>query len=379
MKWGTKIMAFEPIEKTPGVSPLLVRLYDTHNLYSLAQNKGSGDACLELTTVMVDLLTVKLSEKESELITDVLLALMKQAESDLKIALSERLSSMENVPLRMILALANDEISIADSVLRNSPVLHDMDLAYILKAQGIEHGRSIAVRPGLSGALIDLLADMKDLIIAQNLASNDRIDMTTHAFDIIADMAQDHEDLAQPLASRGDLPKEIADKIYRFVSNEIQKQLHERFGNDANKLIIELEDVTQEITHPALGNENTYSQLIETAQRLRRAGELRLSTIIAALRRGQPATFMADLAVYADLPIDIVKRLLKQETGRGLAIICKLRDVPKSDFVSLYLLTERFRSNTKRIINHMELSRIMVMYDGITATEARNAVKNTYH
>ena len=72
-------MAFEAFEKTPEVAPLLVRLYDTHNLYALAKDKESDGACSELTTIMTDLLSIKLSEKESELITDVLLALMKQA------------------------------------------------------------------------------------------------------------------------------------------------------------------------------------------------------------------------------------------------------------------------------------------------------------
>lgn len=373
-------MPFEPIEKTPGVSPLLVRLYDTHNLYSLAEHKESGDACLELTTVMVDLLSIKLSEKESELITDVLLALMKQAEKDLKVALSERLSTMEHVPLRMILALANDEISIADPLLRRSPVLQDMDLVYIFKAQGVEHGRSIAARPGISSALIDLLADMRDLVIARNLSENNDIDMTFHAFNVIADMSDDHHDLAVPLASRKDIPKEIADKIYRLVSDELQNQLDKRFGDAAETPIISLEEITQEIIYPEKRvDENSHKELIYAAQRLKRSGELKLSSIIATIRRGQPATFMAQLSVYADLQIDMVKKLLQQDTGHGLAILCKLRDLPKSDFVSLYLLTERFRSNTKRIINHAELSRIMVMYDGITANEARDTIKSMHH
>lgn len=77
-------MAFDGLEKTPGVVPLLVRLYDTHNLYTLAGEKQISDACAELTTIMVDLLSIKLSDREKELIADVLLGLMKQAEKDLR-------------------------------------------------------------------------------------------------------------------------------------------------------------------------------------------------------------------------------------------------------------------------------------------------------
>ncbi len=373
-------MAFEPIEKTPGVSPLLVRLYDTHNLYSLAENKGSGQACFELTTVMVDLLNIQLSPKESELITDVLLTLMKQAETDLKIALSERLSAMEKVPLRMILSLANDEICVADPVLRRSPLLQDMDLVYILKAQGAEHGRAIATREALSDALIDLLADFRDIVIANNLATNDKITMTRHAFDVIADMAQAHHDLAQPLLSRKDLPKEIADKLYRFVSDELQERLRARFGKEAEAPIIDLEDITLEIIHPErVIPETAYAQLIANAERMRRRGDLKINTILSTLRRGQHATFLAQLTVYTNLHIEVVKKLLQRESGLGLAMICKANDIPKNDFVSLFLLTERFRTNTKRIINHAELTRIMAMYDKTSLDAAKSGIRNAYN
>ena len=103
-------MAFDGLEKTPEVAPLLVRLYDTHNLYSLAGEKECDSARMELATIMTDILKIKLSDREKELIADDILGLMKQAERDLRAALSERLASMDNVPLRVGLGLSNDSI-----------------------------------------------------------------------------------------------------------------------------------------------------------------------------------------------------------------------------------------------------------------------------
>ena len=48
-------MAFEMLQKSQHVAPLLVRLYDTHNLYTLAENKGDEGSCFELATIMTDL------------------------------------------------------------------------------------------------------------------------------------------------------------------------------------------------------------------------------------------------------------------------------------------------------------------------------------
>ncbi len=239
-------MAFEAIEKSPEVAPLLVKLYDTHSLYALAENKDSA-SCYELTTVMTDLMTIKLSEKESELITDVLLGLMKQAEKDLKLALAERLSSMENAPLRMILTIANDEIDIADPVLRSSPVLQDLDLLYILQSKGVSHGRAIAFRRGLSAAVIDMLAGTKDFEIAVTLCENDGINLTQRAFDIFTKMAIERKALAKPLLSREDLPQDVAGQLYQFVSDELKAVLRDRFGIGAAPVIAALDDVSLEM------------------------------------------------------------------------------------------------------------------------------------
>lgn len=371
-------MTFEVLEKSPEVAPLLVRLYDTHNLYALAKDKTSEDACFELTTIMVDLLNIRLSDRESELITDVMLALMKQAETDLKEALAERLSGMENVPLRMVLNLANDEISIADPILRNSPVLHDLDLIYILQSRGVEHGRSIAMRNGLSAAIIDMLADTKDFQIAVNLANNDGAALTAKAFQIFADMAKYSEVLAKPLLSRDDVPQEVAGKLYQFVSEELKKMMADRFGIGAAKVInAVIDDITLEMREPDMTKHDAGEVMLAHAHNQQRRGELKLANIVATLRRGQFSTFIAQFSVFCGLSVDMTKAMIRQETGKGLATACRALDVPKAEFISLFLLTERFRAHGKRMINHKELSRIMTLYDSIDRAEAVEALKNS--
>lgn len=371
-------MAFEAIQKSPEVAPLLVKLYDAHSLYALAEDKGSNDSCYELTTIMTDLMTIKLSDRESELITDVLLGLMKQAEKDLKVALSERLSSMENVPLRMVLSIANDEIDVADPVLRRSPVLQDMDLIYILQSKGVSHGRAIAFRDGLSATIIDMLAGTKDFGIAVTLCENDGINLTQRAFDIFAAMTREHESLTKPLISRDDLPQDIAGQLYQFVSDELKMQLQERFGIGAEPVVAALEDITLELISTRTQKDHQHvDQLMAFAHNQQRRGELKLPAIVGALRRGQLATFLAQFSVYTGLPAPTVKAIMRQETGKGLALACRAMDVPKADFISLFLLTDRFRSAQKRVINHKELTRVMTMYDDIDPDKAREIMNNS--
>jgi uncharacterized protein (DUF2336 family) len=367
-------MAFDALENSPEVAPLLVRLYDTHNLYSLAENRGNAQASGELATIMVDLLRVRLSEKESELITDVLLTLMKQAERDLKLALADRLSAMPEAPLRIVLSLANEEISIADPVLRANPVLKDVDLIYILQSKGIAHGRSIARRPGLGVELINMLADTRDFEIAVNLSENDGIALTNHAYDILSAMAKDNKNIAHPLSLRDDLPKEIAEKLYKYVGAEMKKLLQQRFGAEAKLAETVLDDITVEFASsqplPAYNLPEDVEHLLAAIRLQHNRGELKVPNMVSTLRRAQYSTFAAQFSVFTGIPFVKAKALLKEESGRTLANISKALEISKADFVSLYLLTDRFRHHGKRVVGHGELSRIMTMYDSIKITEA---------
>lgn len=372
-------MGFEILEKSPQVAPLLVRLYDTHNLYSLAGDKESGDARLELATIMVDLLKIKLSDTESELITDVLLALMKQAEADLKQALAESLSTQEGVPLRMVLALANDEISIAKSVLRNSPVLDDMDLIYILQAKGITHGRAIARRDGLSATLINMLVDTKDFEVAVNLSGNDGIALTNHAYDVLEGLAKQSSDIATPLLYRHDLPQEVAVKLYAFVGQELKREINARFGDQSDAAGEMLDKIAVEICDSPDRNYEGFDSILTQAHIMQRRGELKITGMIAALRRGQNATFIAQFSTYCGIPVETVRNIMRQDTGKGLAIACRALDFSKADYVSIFLLTERMRGHIKRVVTHDELSRLMNLFDGINPEEARRAIHSTRH
>lgn len=373
-------MSFEILEKSPQVAPLLVRLYDTHNLYSLAGDKESTDARFELATIMVDLMSVKLSDTESELITDVLFALTKQAEVELKQALAESLSTLDGIPLRMILALANDEISVAEPILRSSPVLQDMDLIYILQAKGASHGRAIARREGLSATLVNMLVETKDFEIGVNLSNNDGIRLTNYAYGILGEMAKKEGLIAAPLLHRDDLPQDVAAKLYEFVGEELKKEINIRFGEQAEAASAAINRIATEVKASAdLRQLENLDMLMAQAHVLHQRGELKIAGVISSLRRGQPVTFMAQFATFCSLPMDMVRNMLKQESGRGLAIACRAYDIGKADFISIYLLTERLRNNAKRVISHNELSRLMTMYDDIAPEEARRAIQSSRH
>ena len=359
-------------EKTPQIAPLLVQLYESHKLYSLAKDKKPL-ARAELTTAVADLLEVELSPQQKELLADVLVTLVRQAEKDLRLALAERLAVLDNAPLRLILHLANDEILIASPVLRKSPVLTDLDLVYIIKAHGPDYWQAIASREQLSPLIIDVLADMRDVGTAIVLSANDRIKLTRHALNLLCRMAQEREDIARPLLSRPELPERFARQLYDHVSMELRAWIKANFDcfadgethKAAEGIIIEFVEAQSEFM-PTV-------EMMDVAERYASLNMLNMQMMMEMLGKGQIASFIACFSRYTGLAASRVHDFLKQSCPKGMAIACRAFGVQKSDFSRIYLMTHRMRSKS-RMVDHDSMLEVLNYFDKVRPEVAQRIV-----
>lgn len=359
-------------EKTPQIAPLLVQLYESHKIYRLARDKRPL-ARAELTGAVSQLLEVQLSAQQKELLSDVLVALVRQAERDLRLALAERLAVMDNVPLRLILQLANDEIEIASPVLRKSPVLTDLDLLYIIKAHGPEYWQAIADRDYLSPLIIDILADSRERSAAVVLSANDRIKLTRHALALLARMAEEHEDVARPLLARPELPEHIARQLYAHVGEDLRRWIDEHFsplGHEADRaigsIIVDFADAQYREFMPT-------EDMMETADRYASLHMLNMQMMMDSLGRGQIAVFIASFSRYTGLTSTRVHDFLKQSCPKGMAIACRAFGVQKSDFSRIYLMTHRMRSSA-RMVDHASMLQLLSYFDKVRPEVAKRIV-----
>ncbi|HOO50369.1 MAG TPA: DUF2336 domain-containing protein, partial [Alphaproteobacteria bacterium] len=154
------------------VSPLLVGLYDAHKEYERSEESQphyKNVICQQMT----DLLSVSSQVTDREMITDVLVSLLRQSERDLKAAVAERLALIDNAPLRLLLQLLNEDISVAKPIIQKSKVLNDLDLLYIIQSRDTTFWQAIAERRNIKENVVDALADTHDLPTAKKLVAND--------------------------------------------------------------------------------------------------------------------------------------------------------------------------------------------------------------
>ncbi len=361
-------------EKTPAIAPLLVRLYETHKLYGLAQERRP-EAQSELTTAVADLLTVDLTINEQELLTEVLIALMRQAERDLRRALSEKLCAMDTVPLRVVLHLANDDAFVAAPVLKASPVLSDLDLIYVVKAQGPEYWRIIAARESLGEGVINALADTGDPGTAVILSENQRITLTKYAATILARMAVDFEEVAVPLIARPDLPPGVVRDLYKHAGAELRIRIRALHSSIDDGIEQAFNGMMIEFTERQPDSEFMPTEpMIKSAENIARLGMLNLHTMIDALQKGSIPNFIALFAQYTGVPAQRVHDFLRQRCPKGMAIACRAFGVQKSDFSRIYLTTHRMRSKA-RIVNHKDMLEVLAYFDKIRPEVAQRIIE----
>ena len=364
-------------EKTPAMAPLLLKLYESHKLYATAGDERPA-ARADLTGAVAQLVDVSLSAREQEILADVLIALMRQAEFDLRCALSERLSVMDNVPLRLVLFLANDEIEIAKPVLRNSVVLSDVDLIYIIKSQGPEYWHAIAAREQLSAGVVDALADTGDAGTAVVLAGNDRAVLTEHALKILAEMARTNEEVARPLLGRPELPVAVARELYAHVGTQLKAHIRAYYGEEAAAPLVKVfDDVFVDFVQSDSHAKSEFfptRTMVEAAERYAMAGLLNMNLVMDTIKRGQVPSFIALFAKYSGLPIARIHDMLMQACPKGMAIACRAFGVQKGDFSTIYIMTHRMRSSG-RMVNHRDMLDALEYFDKIRPESAMRIVQ----
>lgn len=349
------------------------KAFDAQNLLKLAKD-SSEESRAKLTAGVSRIFDQELSEPEQKLASEILLNLLKQAEKDLKGALSERLSVMDNVPLDLMLALAHEEIEVAEPVLTNSTLLSDVDLVYIVKSKTEEYWKAIAKRENLSTTVTDSLVQTGDRETVLILVNNESATLTKFSMHALTRMAITWEDLHQPLLSRKEVDADIAMDLYLCVANELRKQILEKFTIDKNELDEALNGVLGELMDGAQGRKEVTPELESLAVRFRERDEITTDLLIRVLRRGQMAFFIALFAELVELPTDAVLHMIENEGGKTLAVAARSAGIVKSEFASVFLLSRGIRSGDK-VVDRSELATALGCFDKLKMEDAKKIME----
>ena len=166
------------------------------------------------------------SEVQSALFDDIIMRLAENIESAAKIELARRLAPAMNAPVRIIMALADDDlIDIAEPVLRQSERLSDADLVQYARQKGPDHLLAISQRNSLSEAITDALLARDDHQVTRSVAENRGASFSDSGFGILVERSKRNDDLAESVARRHDIPPAHLRGLIAKASETVRRKL----------------------------------------------------------------------------------------------------------------------------------------------------------
>jgi len=355
---------------------------EMQDLLDLARDK-SANGKSQLVQIVGDLFFEEervLNERERTLMTDILRQLIQDVEISVRKALADRMAEESGAPSALINILANDELDVAHNILLNSEVLQDLELIEIIQHQTFEHQLTIAMRNKVSEAVSEALVETGNTKVIKTLIENDTAQISDDTIETLVNASKTEEPLQEPLLNRPDLSPHLAKRMYWWVSAALRKHIVEQYQIDPTELDQKIESTIKDLlgepdSDGGHGEIDTRSlqQASHLAQKLADKQAITPQVLLQTLRKGEVRMFEGMFGQLTGLRPNLVRRIVFEPGGEGLAIACKAIGLLKPDFGSLFLLSRSARPGDK-VVDPSEVSRVMTFFDRLRQDTAKKVV-----
>jgi len=358
---------FRDIESSAEIADAEVaRLFELAREKSKAGRAGLFSAIAELFERRGD----ALHESERRLMAEILRRLSREVETQLRGKLAARLAGRIGAPRELVFMLANDDIEVAYPILADSSALRDVDLIEIVRHRTLQHQLAVAIRKDISENVSEALVGTghEDVIVA--LLSNADARISANVMQHLVDESKRVDRYQTPLVRRPDLPRELARRMCMWVSAAMRKHIVEHYAVDLHDLDDDIAGAAKEVAAEAEAAADSQSPAQSLVQKLHDAGELTAGFVLKSLSQGQITLFELSFAKLTGLRPVLLRRIVYEPGGEGLAILCRAIGVDAQVFLSMYRLTRKARAIVGQP-GPSELRLLVQFYDAITPDAAK--------
>ncbi len=302
----------------------------------------SSEKRRELLREITDLFMVQphdYSESEKGHFGEIIGTIATKMEVEVRKSLATQMSKVTSAPHALVKQLATDEIVIAQPILTHSSVLNDEDLMDIASKLSQDHLLAISHRDTLSEAVGDALVQSGDDMVLAGLASNEGAQLSRQAMETMVDRAENNELLHKPIAMREDLPPDLLNEMYFFVSSKIRQHIMETNAKvDERVLDLALTQSRKNLSQNSLFSDmDEYAEAEKYITQLERFKELNERKLVELYTKKKFNEFFVGMSRLADMDIRTVKRIMADSSCDALAIVCRAMSFDRSTFSALAL------------------------------------------
>jgi uncharacterized protein (DUF2336 family) len=347
---------------------------DGEHLFRLARDKTVAGRRALVATVGDLFFDRKdaLSDRERALMTEILRQLIHDVEIEVRQALAHRLARERSAPTELVVMLANDRIEVAHPILLHSEILDDDELIEIIHHRTLEHQLAIAMRREVSERVADALVERGDVGVIKALLENPQSHISQAAIAYLVEESKRVDTYQNPLLRRSELGPALARRMYGWVSAALRRYILENFPIDPRALEDHLDETTARLARreePRRAAETLATELSQTRT-------ITPTLLIDTLRHGEIALFQAMFAEFTGLPALLVRRIVFEPGGEGLAIACRAAGIDAAGFTSIFVLSRKARHDSA--LAPGEVTRIVAFFSKIRPEHARRVLQ-TWH
>ncbi len=300
------------------------------------------------------------TKSQLELAEQIFRLLLKQAETEVRKALSDNLMYSKTIPHDVVFSLARDVEEISLPVLEFSEVLSDDDLIEIVQnTQTATAQVAIASRRNVSEDVSKALVSTHNSQVVGTLLRNDNAHIGDDSYDIVLDDFSSNEAIVDSMVTRGSLSPKIIEHMTDKVSETIQTMLEKKYEHSFKDISKFFKESSEVATFKFLSQQSLDTDLLDLVDRLEESGTLEDSldpvygslsqlldgieqigqlTPLSALSLGHQTLFEIAISRLTDVPLSNVQKLVRDREG-GLSALYKKSELPPKLYEAVYFVT----------------------------------------
>lgn len=286
--------------------------------------------------------------------------------------LAKQFANVPSAPHNLIHSLATDEeFSVAKDVLLKSTVLSDDDLIGIARSSAQDKLELIAARHSVSERLSDAIVEHGDDQVVVKLVANTGANISRQTFRRVVERSETSESLQAPLITRADVPPDMLQDMFSFVSSELRNKITQKLDSMPPEVVEKAfaeaaKEFAGEVRQVKDADRKAMVYVAEMAHRKL----LNESLLHQLLRNNQVTEFVHAFAKLGGIDVRTANRIVNACNTEGVAVVCRAMRFDRSTFAAIaFFLEERAKREQKETHNVLEL------YDKVTPEAAQRVMR----
>lgn len=333
--------------------------------------RGSAGQRSEILRKVTDLFLVGAEGYSAEqigLFDDVIGHLTQKIERAALSELSDKLAPVDRAPVGVIGQLArHDDLSVSGPVLEKSNVLTDADLIDIAVNKSQQHMLAIAGRTQISEVVTDVLVDRGNTEVTQKVAGNHGARLSELGMTKVFARAEQDEKLAAAIAARRDVPPQMFDQLLLKATEAVRNRLLENADPEMRERIAR---TVSTIARKVSQTNATRAPAANSPKGPAYDPEQLKADLSQYATSGRAAETIAAFAALGEVPVELVKNLVRQRSDEGMVILGKAAGLAWPDMRNVLMTTM-----AACVQGTTEEKQVMDKFLGLSSANAQRAIR----